>query len=193
MARTQEFDRNEVLQAAMTLFWSKGYEATSLADLLQATGLSKSSLYASFGDKRSFFLEAFELYRKQRLEYLDRILNAGPSALQALKNVLWQIALQAMQTDDTYGCMVANEAVELGPHDADIQQLVLADFQEVEERFYQTLLRAQVEGSVSVMKDARGLARFMIVTLQGIQVMARANSDRDRLIDSVKLMLSLLD
>lgn len=193
MARTQEFDRNEVLQAAMTLFWSKGYEATSLADLLQATGLSKSSLYASFGDKRSFFLEAFELYRKQRLATLDRILDTGPSARQALENMLWQVALYTMQSDDACGCMVANEAVELGPHDANIRLLVLADFQEVEDRIYRSLQQAQLEGSVSTNKDARSLARFMIVTLQGIQVMARANSDRDRLIDSVKLMLSLLD
>jgi TetR/AcrR family transcriptional repressor of nem operon len=193
MARTQEFDRNEVLQAAMTLFWSKGYEATSLADLLQATGLSKSSLYASFGDKRSFFLEAFELYRKQRLATLDRILDTGPSARQALENMLWQVALYTMQSDDACGCMVANEAVELGPHDANIRLLVLADFQEVEDRIYRSLQQAQLEGSVSTDKDARSLARFMIVTLQGIQVMARANSDRDRLIDSVKLMLSLLD
>lgn len=193
MARTQEFDRNEVLQAAMTLFWSKGYEATSLADLLQATGLSKSSLYASFGDKRTFFLEAFELYRKQRLATLDRILDTGPSARQALENMLWQVALYTMQSDDACGCMVANEAVELGPHDANIRLLVLADFQEVEDRIYRSLQQAQLEGSVSTDKDARSLARFMIVTLQGIQVMARANSDRDRLIDSVKLMLSLLD
>lgn len=193
MARTQEFDRAEVLQTAMHVFWSKGYEATSLADLLQATGLSKSSLYASFGDKRSFFLEAFELYRKQRMEYLDHILSMGPSARQALENMLWQVALYTMQSDDACGCMVANEAVELGPHDADIRLLVLEDFQEVEDRIYRSLQQAQLEGSVSTDKDARSLARFMIVTLQGIQVMARANSDRDRLIDAVKLMLSLLN
>ncbi len=77
MGRPQEFDTAEALRSAMHVFWSKGYEGASLADILQATGLSKSSLYATFGDKRALFLAAFDAYRKERLEYLNHMLNDG--------------------------------------------------------------------------------------------------------------------
>lgn len=193
MARPQEFDRDEVLRRSIQLFWSKGYESTSLADLLQATELSKSSLYASFGDKRSLFLEAFDIYCKQRIELLDQILNSEVSARQSIENLIWQIISQGMSSDSSCGCMVANEAVEFGPHDADIQQRVLADFQTVEDRFCQAIARGQDEGSIKSQQDPRSLARFIIVTLQGIQVMTRAHSEQARIADTVHVMLSVLD
>lgn len=193
MARPQEFDRDEVLRRSMQLFWSKGYEGTSLADLLQATELSKSSLYASFGDKRSLFLEAFDLYCKQRLELLDSILQSGLSARQSIENLVRQIILYGMHSDSSCGCMVANEAVEFGPHDANIQERVLADFQMVEDRFCDAIACGQAEGSIKSQQDPRSLARFILVTLQGVQVMTRANAEQARIADAVNVMLSILD
>jgi len=193
MGRPQEFDTAEALRRAMHVFWSKGYESASLADILAATGLSKSSLYATFGDKRALFLAAFDAYRKERLEYLDRMLNDGQPARQSIERFFRQGVAHGVEATSTYGCMTANEAVELGPHDVDVQQLVAADFQAVEDVFAQALARGQADGSIANCDDPRKLARFLTVGFQGLQVMARARSERARLDDTVTVMMAALD
>ena len=90
MGRPREFEAAEALRQAMHVFWSKGYEGASLADILHATGLSKSSLYATFGDKRTLFLAAFDAYRSERLEYLNRILHGGQLARQSIETFFRQ-------------------------------------------------------------------------------------------------------
>ena len=193
MGRPQEFDTAEALRSAMHVFWSKGYEGTSLADILQATGLSKSSLYATFGDKRALFLAAFDAYRKERLEYLNHMLNDGQPARQSIERFFRQGVAHGVEATNSDGCMTANEAVELGPHDVDVQQLVAADFQAVEDAFAQALARGQADRSIASSDDPRKLARFLTVSLQGLKVMARARSERARLDDTVTVMLSTLD
>jgi TetR/AcrR family transcriptional repressor of nem operon len=193
MGRPQEFDTTEALRRAMHVFWSKGYEGTSLADILRATGLSKSSLYATFGDKRSLFLTAFDAYRKERLAYLERMLNNELPARQAIERFFRQSIAQGMVATDTCGCMTANEAVELGPHDVDVQKLVAADFQAVEDLFAQAIARGQAEGSIANRDDPQKLARFLTVSLQGLLVMVRARSDMARLDDTVAVMMTTLD
>jgi len=193
MGRPQEFDTAEALRRAMNVFWSKGYEGTSLADILQATGLSKSSLYATFGNKRALFLAAFDAYRKERLEYLDRMLNDGQLARQSIERFFRQGVAHGVESTDTYGCMTANEAVELGPHDVDVQQLVASYFHAVEDAFAQALSRGQADGSIANGDDLRKLARFLTVGFQGLQVMARARSERARLDDTVTVMMAALD
>jgi TetR/AcrR family transcriptional regulator, transcriptional repressor for nem operon len=193
MGRPQEFDTAEALRRAMHVFWSKGYEGTSLANILHATGLSKSSLYATFGDKRALFLAAFDAYRKERLHYLDRMLNDGQPARQSIEQFFRQGVAHGVEATSTYGCMTANEAVELGPHDVDVQKLVAADFQDVEDVFAQALARGQADGSIANANDPRKLARFLTVGFQGLQVMARARSERARLDDTVTVMMAALD
>lgn len=193
MARPQEFEASKALRSAMRVFWSKGYEAASLNDILTATGLSKSSLYATFGDKRELFLAAFEAYRRERLQRLEGALNNGQPARQAIEEFFRQGVSQAKVPEHAYGCMTANEAVELAPHDLDIQKLVSQDFQAVEEAFTRAIQRGQSDGSIARDKDARQLARFLVVSLLGLKVMARARSERALLEDTVTVMLAALD
>lgn len=193
MARPQEFEASEALKSAMRVFWSKGYEAASLNDILSATGLSKSSLYATFGDKRELFLTAFEAYRRERMQRLEAALNDGQPARQSIEKFFRQGVARAEAPEYAYGCMTANEAVELAPHDLDIQQLVTKDFQAVEQAFARAILRGQADGSIARDKDPRQLARFLVVSLQGLQVMARAKSRRALLDDTLTVMLAALD
>ena len=193
MARPLEFEASEALKSAMRVFWSKGYEAASLNDILVATGLSKSSLYATFGDKRELFLAAFEAYRRERMKHLEAILNNGQTARQSIEEFFRLGVAQVDNPEHAYGCMTANEAVELAPHDVDIQGLVEEDFQAVEDAFARAIRRGQMEGSINSDKDLRQLARFLVVSLQGLQVMARAKVDRIFLDDTVTVMLKALD
>ena len=91
MARPQEFETSEALRSAMHLFWRKGYEAASLADLLAATGLSKSSLYATFGGKRELFLSAFYAYQHERHQHLEETLSNGQPARRSIETFFRQV------------------------------------------------------------------------------------------------------
>ncbi len=193
MARPQEFETSEVLRNAMYVFWNKGYEAASLNDILEATGLSKSSLYATFGDKRELFLATFDAYRKERLRHLRRILDNRQPARLCIESFFRQVLSRSKDQTSVQGCMTANEAVELAPHDDEIRQLVAADFQAIEDAFAQAILRGQADGSITSRTAPRSLARFLVVNLQGLQVMARAKADRALLDTTVTVMLSALE
>ncbi len=193
MARPQEFETSEVLRNAMQIFWSKGYEATSLNDILDATGLSKSSLYASFGDKRALFLATFNAYRKERMFHLHQILNDGRPARLSIENFFRQALARSLDETCAKGCMTANEAVELAPHDNEIQQIVAEDFKAIEDAFAQTIERGQSEGSIASREASQTLARFLVVGLQGLEVMARAKTDYTQLDDTVTVMMTVLD
>jgi TetR/AcrR family transcriptional regulator, transcriptional repressor for nem operon len=194
MARPQEFETSEALSSAMHVFWSKGYEATSLADILAATGLSKSSLYATFGDKHALFLATFKEYQHRQLVHLERILNNGQPFRQSIETFFRQVL--GHETGDAAhcsGCMTANEAVELSPRDPDVQHMVVDNFQAVEDLLAQAITQGQAEGSIASRQPPHTLAHFLVVSLQGIQVMARAKTQRARLDETVTVMLSALD
>lgn len=188
MVRPRNFDENEVLKKAMTLFWAKGYEASSLSDLLQATGLSKSSLYETFGSKHDLFIRAFQLYRTKRLKGLmDRLSDENvyrgiESALRSLYD----------GTGSALGCMTSNGAIELAPHDKMMQQLVESDFDDVELAFFHAIERGKSNGSLQTETEPLELARFLTVSFHGINVMVRAKSKRERIEDAVSIILDRL-
>lgn len=192
MARPQEFDTGQALRSAMLVFWSKGYEAASLTDILAATGLSKSSLYATFGDKRSLFLAAFEAFRTERLAHVYRILDDGP-ARQSIERLLREAVAHAAGLAELCGSMTTNQAVELAPHDIDVRKLVDEDFQAIEDAFVRAIERGQAEGSIASREQPRRLARFLVVGLGGLEVMARAKSGPARLEDAVSQMMAAFD
>ncbi len=192
MARPQEFNTAEALHQAMDVFWRKGYEATSMADLLKAMGLSKSSLYATFGGKRELFLAAFDAYREERGREMHRILKEGP-ARPAIERFFRKIVTDAENGDSSRGCMSINQAVEMAPRDPEVRSRISHDFAGMEELLTQAIIRGQAEGSVRSIDDARNLARLLVLAFPGLQVMVRAGGDRAQLDDTLNLLLSKLD
>lgn len=192
MARTKQFDEKDALLRAMKVFWSKGFEATSMTDLLVATGLSKSSLYSTFGNKRALFLAAFEIYRKERMVMLRGYLSSEATAFESIKSFFEMVLMHAQKEERPFGCMSCNEAVEFGPHDAEILDLIKRDFQGIEDELFLAITQGMHDGSIPTGKDARSLARFFTVAHQGIQVMARSNTESERLTNALEVMLSVL-
>jgi TetR/AcrR family transcriptional repressor of nem operon len=192
MARPQAFNTEEVLHKAMEVFWSKGYESTSLVDLLNATKLSKSSLYATFGGKRDLFLAAFDKYRKNREQEISQALDRG-SGREGIEHFFYMIIEGARTSDFSNGCMSINQAVEMAPHDSDVCTRVKQDFQAMEKFLTQAIERGRADGSVKGCKTAHELARILVVAFPGLQVMVRAKCDTERLNEALTLLLSLLD
>lgn len=193
MARPKEFDESEVLCKALEVFWRHGYEGTSLVDLLTAMGLSKSSFYETFGSKQALFREALVRYQDDKLAQLRARLDDGHPARQSIETFFRLVVDGACQKSSGRGCMSCNEAVELAPHDPAVRRQIERFLSGTEEIFAEAVRRGQADGSIDGRHDPRRLARFLTVGLNGLQVMARAKSDPDRLEDSLAVMMSAMN
>lgn len=193
MARHKEFDREEVLDRAMGLFWEKGYEATSVQDLVDRTGIGRGSLYSTFGGKHELFLASLDRYGRSRGPLLAEVLEGPGTARAKLRLVLEGVAEDAASEEGWRGCFLVNSAVELAPHDPVAARSVDAALTEAEEALYGLLVRARTAGEIPPDKDPRSLARFLWNTVQGLRVTAKRGARKEDLDEIVDVTLSVLD
>jgi len=192
MARSKEFDPDTALDAALELFWQRGYEATSMADLVAHLGIARASVYATFGSKHELYLLALRRYAKARdLALLEALSQPGP-ALPAVRGVVTDYAEQSADDELRRGCFVTNTAVELAPHDPAAAQSVTASWDLLETALTSALIRAGAQGELPAGRDPRALARMLVVLLQGLRVVGRAGGDPDRIRDAAGQALTLL-
>ena len=188
MPRTREFNETEVLERAMETFWSKGYEATSLQDLISAMGISKSSFYETFGSKHELLLSAIENYVETQAQDIVRLLDGEPSGKKAVEKLF----IASIECDGQ-GCFLCNCAVEISQRDPAAAAIVIRGMERIEEAFYRAVVRGQEAGEISTSRDARALARYLVNSENGLMVMAKANREREVMADIVKTVLSVLE
>ncbi|KUL22988.1 TetR/AcrR family transcriptional regulator [Actinoplanes awajinensis] len=177
MGRTKEFDVADALERAMRLFWSKGYAATSIADLVTATGVARAGLYATFGDKHELYLKALDAYATARDPALvARLSGAGP----ALPAVYALITDYADADQARAGCFVVNAAIERLPADAGAALTVEASWSALEAALTAAFSRARVAGELVADADPAALARLVLVLLQGMRVVGRGRPGSGR-------------
>lgn len=193
MARTKEFDPDAALQAALELFWERGYEATSVADLVAHLGVGRASLYATFGGKHELYLRALDRYGELTDPTLLTGLSQPGPVLPAVRALVERFACEAGGEGGRRGCFVVNAAVELAPHDPAATRRVQASWDYLEAALTSALLRAQAQGELSEGKDPRALARCLLVLMQGLRVMGKAATEPERLRDAAAQALVLLD
>src|SRR5262249_12832641 len=139
-----EFDREQVLDAALQTFWQKGYEATTLPDLLQATGLARQSLYNAFGDKHALFLASLQRYQEAHARELEEAIERGP--VRAALRGVFEKMLTCSSKDR--GCFLLNSAAELLPRDPQVGELVTAGMKRQEQALAEALRRGVREGDI---------------------------------------------
>lgn len=193
MARHKEFDRSEVLKKAMQAFWRHGYEATSIQDLVEATGINRGSMYDTFGDKRRLFQAAIDYYIANVSAKRVSKMTETTSALEAIRTYFEELVAFSVGDGRKLGCLITNSVVELAPHDPEIAGILRNSFARVEEAFFQTLQRGQRAGEISSRIDARAVARFLTATTNGIRVFARAQADAETLLDVVNSALTVIE
>lgn len=148
MARTKEFDPDAALQSALELFWQRGYEATSMADLVEHLGIGRASIYATFGNKHELYLKALDRYGEMRDPQLIAELSQPGPALPQVRSMFRRFAAESMaDTSRLAGCLVSNTAAELGPHDAACARRVERSWDHLETLLHAALARAQAQGS----------------------------------------------
>lgn len=175
----------------MELFWERGFEATSIQDLVDRVGINRASMYDTFGDKRSFFCAAIEHYGRTVTEQELHTLEESESPLEGVRQ--WLCEWAAAATDGQLrGCLITNTAIELAPHDDAIGDAVRQALRHMEDSVCSALDRAQDSGQLAAHSDSRALARFLIGTAQGIVVLSRAGADRETIADMLKVALARL-
>ncbi|MFI8964890.1 TetR/AcrR family transcriptional regulator [Streptomyces sp. NPDC053493] len=193
MARTKEFDPDAALQGALELFWSRGYEATTMADLVEHLGIGRASVYATFGSKHELYMRALERYLETRDPLIVSELSAPGPALPAVRALVRRFAAEAGAEESRLnGCFVTNSAAELAPRDAAVARRVELSWEQVETLLHSALSRARAQGELAEERDPRALARMLLVLLQGLRVVGKASSDPARVRDAAEQALALL-
>ncbi|WP_067974237.1 TetR/AcrR family transcriptional regulator [Nocardiopsis trehalosi] len=192
MARTKAFDPDTALAAAVDLFWERGYEATSMADLVDRLGIARASVYATFGGKRELFLKALDRYGSSAETGILRDLTGDGPALPAVRALVERFAREAAGDTGRRGCFVVNTAVERAPHDPPAARRVRESWLLLETALRSALLRAQARGELAPDRDPHALARFLLTVLQGIRVVGKADEDGRRVRDAAEQALLLL-
>ena len=179
MARTKEFNEDQALDKAIEIFWHKGYNGTSAQDLVNHLGLSRSSLYDTFGDKQKLFVKSLKRYQQQNHEILIELLENAPNIKTAFTDIFKQAVIESLQDRITKGCFMVNSSVELAMHDPEIAKIVHDNQKTVEDIFCQAIKKGQDFDQISDKQEARSLARFIFNNYSGIRVLARSG-ERDK-------------
>jgi TetR/AcrR family transcriptional repressor of nem operon len=191
--RPLEFDPDEALGAAVEVFWTKGYEATSLSDLLDAMSLSKSSLYQAFGSKQRLFERCLARYADDLSAAMRARLDEATSARRFIEETFRAVARTAEQPAGSRGCLVANSASELGQRDPSLAAPVADGLARFSGVFRRAVERAQAAGEIPAEADPRTLATYLVACMNGLRTMIKAGASRRAAKDVVSLMLRALD
>ncbi len=186
--RPLAFDPDIALDQAMHLFWERGYEGTSLQDLLRATHLSKSSLYQRFGSKHALLLETIRRYRDEISSRMDAALAASPTGRAFIEDVFSEFTGGAAEN----GCFVLNCASEFAQRDSEVAELVTGGLAQFEAIFEAAVRRAQQEGDIGQGRDAKALARYLVSSRSGLKTMAKAGAEPRTMQDIVGTVLHTL-
>ncbi len=171
MPRTKEFDPETVLEKAMELFWEQGFEATSAQDLVDRTGLNRSSLYNTFGSKQELYLRALDHYRQQGNEAFEHLLDQFDSAQAAIRYLLEDGAPDAKE--DTRGCFLASATVERAHCDDETRERIRESFAQMREGFEALVEHGQAQGEFSEDRDPRAVAYSLANAYFGMQTLAK--------------------
>jgi TetR/AcrR family transcriptional repressor of nem operon len=178
VGRPRSFDEDVVLASAMDLFWRKGFDGTSMTDLLSVTGLHKGSLYQAFGDKHSLFIRALKAYIATMKEKMTGILRDAPSGVEGLRAALYHhIEIGAREEGDNCGCLALNSLVETAPHDPMVMEVLETAYAMRMKLIGEAVSRAQAEGGLRSDWSPERLANLIATTEAGVMVELRGPLD----------------
>lgn len=178
--RPREFCVELALAQALRVFWSKGYEGTSLSDLTEAMGITRPSLYAAFGNKEALFRKALELYEREKLEYIGRAL-VQPTARGVAEVLLRGAVDNASSSEEPHGCLGVITAAACGAESQSIREEVLERGKVAKRALIERFERAKAEGDLPTNVEVEALTNLLYAVVQGICIQAGAGASREEL------------
>ncbi|MGB0682452.1 MAG: TetR/AcrR family transcriptional regulator [Magnetovibrionaceae bacterium] len=173
MARSKEFNVDEALDKAMQAFWYRGFEGTSVQDLVDCMGIQRGSLYGTFGDKEQLFLQAFEHYDERR----RTLMAEQRPPLEAIRNWFDRVIEGATADDLNKGCFIVNTAMELESHSDPVRKRLKQSLDEIEAFFLRNVKQAQAEGLVKRGVDPEKSAQILLGALVAIRALSRSRPE----------------
>lgn len=168
----KSYNEADVLDGATRAFWAKGFEATSMSDLVKATGINRGSIYSAFTDKRTLFMRSLQHYDAH---YCANFLSSVRNNTRPKQAIIAMFEAVTVDNKDLPGgCLLVNTALEMSPHDDEIAQYVDSRIAEVENFFHDCVVAAQAEGTIRAKLDARGTAQALLGLMIGVRVLTRA-------------------
>lgn len=190
--RPREFDVERAIEEAMQVFWTKGYQGSSLPDLLAATKLSKGSLYAAFSDKHALFLLALDRYIDLALKRLDTELATGGNAMAGVATCIESYLARTDGEAGKRGCLVVASAMEIAAQDREVALSIARFFEAMEIRLSRALQRAQDDGSARKDIDPAAAAYVLVCFLEGLRVVRKTSAEPGRPRVAVQTLIQTL-
>ncbi|MDA8586414.1 TetR/AcrR family transcriptional regulator [Rhodobacteraceae bacterium] len=187
MARPREFDTENALTGAMSVFWEHGYDAASLLDLLKGMGLTRGSLYKAFTDKKTLFLKVLNRYEVEAVDAAVALLTTGPTDGAERIKLLFDSIVSAVQNGDQRGCLLCSAAAGPSAVDVDIAEVVQVQLRKMGQAFYVALTQSTAHSGSSA-QDRRDLAGLLLSQYVGLRVMVRSNAPIAAIQESVRAM-----
>lgn len=190
MVRHKEFDPDVALDKAMTMFWERGYAATSIQDLVEGMGIGRRSMYDTFGEKHALFIRSLDRYAETQSRAFAALAARARDGRDAVRDLL-----SVVLGPDVHfkGCLLVNSATEVAVHNAEAAHRINRHLGESRAAMLAMVRRGQVDGSIATRHNAETLTAMLFNAWQGLRVAARSGTDRKRLRKDIDDILSLLD
>jgi TetR/AcrR family transcriptional repressor of nem operon len=188
MPKVETFNRNEVLGKVVQLFHEKGYNATSMQDLVDVTGLNRSSIYNSFGSKREIYQESLQLYRSQANQMIQKVLIHSKDSKAAIKRLLISSPERR-----SIGCFMGKCTTEMANQDQEIKSFLQNNQEHMQKLFEELIAKGQSEGEISTQQTPKALALYLFTVMQGLKVTGILLDEQKEYESLVDTTLSILD
>jgi len=193
MPRVKQFNEEEVLHKAMELFWEKGYNATSMQDIVTRLGINRGSLYDTFGGKKNLFDKSLSLYCAIHQEGTKQFISNQNNVKEGIRN-LFELLIGKESTElDRRGCFCVNSTNEVAHENEYVNELLNSNQEFYESLFYDFLYKGQENGEISRDKDIKMISFLIFTLFSGIKVVSKIENDNTRLLASIDNILELLD
>ena len=188
MPKVETFNRDEILEKVVTLFHSKGYNATSMQDLVDVTGLNRSSIYNSFGSKKELYQESLRVYKQQANKYVQKVLIHTENPVDTLRKIF-----HTSPEDKANGCFIGNCTTEMANQDQEIKGFLKNNLHSMQDLFEELVATGQSQGTINKNKSAKEYAAFLFTALQGLRITGILLNEPQEFKSIVDTTLSILD
>ena len=190
MARSKEFEVNEVLDKAVQLFWMQGYEKTSMQELVDFMGIHRRSIYDTFGDKHALFMKALQRYEALQTKKIKMLIDKKEPVKELIRQFL---ATSLEREGEPQGCFMVNTGVELGVLDPVVASLVEENYSKTEKMLFNLILSGQQTGEINSQLDPEALSHYLLNIWLGLRTMVKTATDQGKLSGIIDSSLSVLD
>lgn len=193
MARQREFNEIKIIETATNLFWKKGYNAVSTQDLIDAFGISRSSMYGAYKDKRNLFIIALKHYRETASQRMIDVLGENKSFKTTITQLLNQLIKETISDEENKGCFFVNTAIELAPHDNEILKIIQDNRKDIILALKTSIEKGIENGEITTNQNPESLANYFFNIINGLRVDAKIHKNKNNYKEIVDIVISVIN